>query len=64
MNLKPLLIKFMWIAVAGIVFSILCLAINGAGDSPDSFRIYILCSIILLGSVLISLALIHKKEDN
>ena len=32
MNLKPFLIKFMWIAVAGIVFSILCLAINGAGD--------------------------------
>ena len=27
MNLKPLLTKFMWIAVAGIVFSILCLAV-------------------------------------
>ena len=64
MKLKPLLIKFMCIAVAGIVFSILCLAINGAGDHPESFRVYILCSTILLSSVLISLALIHKKEDN
>ena len=64
MNLKPLLIKFMWIAVAGIVFSILCLAINGSGDHPESFRMYILCSTILLSSALLSLALIHKKEDN
>jgi hypothetical protein len=64
MNLKPLLIKFMWIAVAGIVLSILFLATNGAGDHPDSFRIYILCSTILLSSVLLSLALIHKKEGN
>jgi hypothetical protein len=62
MNLKPLLIIFMWIAVAGIIFSIFCLAVNGAGDHPDSFRIYILCSTILLGSVLLSLALIHKRE--
>jgi hypothetical protein len=64
MNLKPLLIKFMWITVAGIVFSIFCLAFNGAGDHPESFRMYILCSTILLSSVLLSLALIHKKEDN
>lgn len=64
MNLKTLLIIFMLIAVAGIVFSIHCHATYGAGDHTESFRLYILCSTILLSSVLLSLALIHKKEDN
>jgi hypothetical protein len=64
MNVKPILNTFKWIAVAGIVFSIFCLAANGAGDRPESFRMYILCSTILLSFVLLSLALIHKKEDN
>ena len=64
MNLKSLLITFMWISVAGLVVSNLCLAVNGAGDHPESFRMYILCSTILLSFVLLSLALIHKKEEN
>jgi hypothetical protein len=54
----------MLIAVAGIVFSIHCQATYGAGDRAELLRLYILCSTILLSSVFISLALIHKKEDN
>jgi hypothetical protein len=63
MNLKSLVTKFLWIAVGGLAFSIFCLALNGAGDHPESFRMYILSSTILLSASLISLALIEKKED-
>ena len=63
MNLKSLIVKFMWIAVAGIAFSLFCLAVNGSGDAPESFRMYILCSSIVLGSAFLSLALLEKKEN-
>jgi hypothetical protein len=45
------------------VFSLFCLAVNGSGDAPESFRMYILCSSIVLGSSFLSLALLEKKEN-
>ncbi len=63
MKTKSLLIRFLYVTVGGIIFSIFCLAANGDGDSPESFRMYLLCSSIVLGSVLLSLALLEKKEE-
>ena len=62
MKAKSLLIRFLYVTIGGIIFSIFCLIANGSGDSPESFRMYLLCSSIVLGSVLLSLALLEKKE--
>ena len=63
MSLKSIVARFMWIVVAGIVFSLFCLATNGSGDDAESFRMYILSASILLGSSFLSLALLENKED-
>jgi len=63
MKTKSLLVRFLYVTVGGIIFSLFCLVANGSGDSPESFRMYFLCSSIVLGSVLLSLALLEKKEE-
>jgi hypothetical protein len=60
---KSLCQKFIWVGIFGIGFSILCLAANGAGDAPESFRMYLLCSSILIAASLLSLALIGRRDD-
>ena len=63
MNIKLIIGKFVWIAIVAIVFSVFCLAVNGAGDDAESFRMYMLSASIVLGSSFISLALIDKDKN-
>ncbi len=62
MDERKLFITFIWIALAGALFSLLCLAMNGAGDDPASFQMYLLCCAIVLGSALIALALTRSRK--
>jgi hypothetical protein len=62
MELKTLLQAFMWISVGGILFSLLCLITNGAGDNPEAFTTYLLCGSIILGSCLLSMAISGKEK--
>ena len=55
--------RFMWIAVGGALASFLCLATSGAGDDADSFRTYLLCCAIVLGSSMLALALSCGRKD-
>jgi FtsH-binding integral membrane protein len=63
MDERKLFITFMWVAIAGAAFSLLCLAVSGAGDHPTAFQTYLLCSAIVLGSSLIALALLRGRKD-
>jgi len=45
------------------VFSLFCLIANGAGDDPDSFRMYLLCSSIVLGAALLALAISSNRKE-
>ncbi len=62
MDERILFIIFLWLAIAGALFSLVCLAINGAGDDPASFQMYLLCCAIVLGSALIALALTRSRK--
>ena len=63
MNIKLIIDKFVWIAIAAIVFSVFCLAVSGSGDDAESFCMYILSASIVLGSSFISLALLDNKKN-
>lgn len=63
MNIKSIIDKFVWIAIAAIAFSVFCLAFNGRGDDAESFCMYILSASIVLGSSFISLALLDSKKN-
>jgi peptidoglycan/LPS O-acetylase OafA/YrhL len=62
MDERILFITFLWIALAGALFSLFCLAISGSGDDPASFQMYLLCCAIVLGSSLIALALTRRRK--
>ncbi len=63
MDTRSLFVKFMWIGIVGMGVSLLCLATSGAGDEPESFRMYLLCASILIGSSLLSLALSGRRDE-
>ncbi len=63
MDERKLFIAFLWIAVAGALFSLLCLVASGDGDHPTAFQTYLLCSAIVVGSSLIALALLRGRKD-
>ena len=62
MDLWRMFVAFLWVGLAGAVFSLLCLILNGDGDHPDSFRTYLLCSAIVLGSSLVALAVSASRK--
>jgi len=47
----------------GIVFSLFCLATSGAGDDAASFQTYVLSGAIVLGSSMVSLALLRGRKE-
>ncbi len=55
-------VAFLWVGIAGAIFSLLFLVLNGDGDHPDSFRTYLLCSAIVLGSSLVALAVSGSRR--
>jgi len=63
MNERRLLTTFVWVPVAGIVFSLFCLIANGAGDDPTSFYVYLLCSSIVLSAALLALAISTNRKE-
>jgi hypothetical protein len=63
MDERTLFIIFMWVAIAGALFSLFGLVASGAGDDSTAFQTYLLCSAIVLGSSLIALALLRGRKD-
>ncbi len=63
MDERKLFIRFMWMAIAGALFSLFCLAASGEGDRATAFQTYLLCSAIVLGSSMIALALLRGRKD-
>ena len=63
METKVLCRVFRWIGSIGIALGFLCLIISGAGDAPESYRMYLLCGAILVGSSLLSQALLGRRDD-
>ena len=62
MDERKLLVTFVWIAIAGIVFSLFCLIANGSGDHPESFQMYLLCSSIVLAAALLARAISSNRK--
>ncbi|MCU0917284.1 MAG: hypothetical protein MUC88_22375 [Planctomycetes bacterium] len=63
MDERTLFIAFLWIAVAGALFSLFCLIMNGAGDDPASFQMYLLCCAIVIGAAMIALAVSRRGKE-
>jgi hypothetical protein len=63
MNERTLFLTFMWVGIAGALFSLLFLAASGDGDHATAFRTYLLCSAIIPGSLLIALASLRGRRD-
>ena len=63
MDLWKMFVAFLWVGIAGAVFSLLFLVLNGDGDHPDSLRTYLLCNAIVLGSSIVALA-VHGSRRN
>jgi len=63
MDERKLFTTFVWVPIAGTVFSLFCLIANGASDHPDSFRMYLLCSAIVLGAALLALAISSRPKE-
>ena len=63
MNEQRLFTTLVWVSIAAIVFSLFCLIANGAGDHPDSFQMYLLCSSIVLGAALLALAISSNRKE-
>jgi len=63
MNERKLFTTFVWVSIAAIGLSLLCLIGNGAGDHPDSFRMYLLCSSIVLGAAMLALAISTNGKE-
>jgi len=62
MDERKLFTTLVWIAIAGIVFSLFCLIANGAGDHPESFQMYLLCSSIVLAAALLARAISSNRK--
>jgi len=62
MDERKLFMTFLWIAAAGALFSLFCLILNGAGDDPASFQMYLLCCAIVLGAAMIALAVSRREK--
>ncbi len=63
MNTRSLCVKFIWIGIVGIAFSLFCLAVSGSGDDAASFQMYLLCGSILVSASLLSLAVSERGRD-
>ncbi|MBN2131189.1 MAG: hypothetical protein JW741_16940 [Sedimentisphaerales bacterium] len=63
MDERKLVTTLVWVSIGAIALSLLCLISNGAGDHPESFRMYLLCSSIVLGAALLALAISTKRKE-
>jgi len=63
MNERKLITTFVWVSIGAIALSLLCLIGNGAGDHPDSFRMYLLCSSIVLGAAMLAVAISTNGKE-
>jgi hypothetical protein len=62
-NERVLFTTVLWIAVAGMIVTLLCLIASGAADDPEALMTYLWCDTILLSASMLSLALLRGRKE-